>query len=154
MFFDRFIHCTKEEEETYHKTKKLPLRLKYQYDFGIGDCFVAQDKLNLDKSLRLNESAPRPLCRDFVTRECLRGDQCKFFHPDVNKLLTSVSNETEQSVKRPRIHIDSMEMDCGGNDHNMMKYPINEFEQLQHPQNMEPPQQQHIPNNIAYQGVK
>jgi len=168
----RFIHCSKDEEETYHKTKRLALRLKYQYDFGIGDCYVVQhEKGNLEKTARTNhDSISGPVCRDFTTkRECLRGNTCKFFHPDRPLSVKNNPNidlsEQQQSMKRARLHFDnsSVDMDCGvgGNEHNMMKYPpppaMNEFEppqMQQQQQHIDPQMQQHNPNNIPFQNMK
>uniref|UniRef100_H2YAT3 C3H1-type domain-containing protein n=1 Tax=Ciona savignyi TaxID=51511 RepID=H2YAT3_CIOSA len=100
----RFIHCTQEEEETYMKSKKLPQRLKYQYDYGIGDYQIGQEKHRLEKMIGAAEVAGRPVCRDFLNHDCHRGKKCKFLHLDPQK-----GNETESSLKRQRIHVDECE---------------------------------------------
>nr|XP_009858320.1 zinc finger CCCH domain-containing protein 10 isoform X2 [Ciona intestinalis] len=100
----RFIHCTQEEEEAYMKSKMLPLRLKYQYDYGIGDYHIGQEKQRLEKMTGSAEVAGRPVCRDFLNQECHRGKKCRFLHLDPKK-----GNDAEANLKRPRMLVEDCE---------------------------------------------
>ena len=107
-FVFRFIHCSKEEEESYVITKTLPLRLKYQYDFGIGDYFLGHDKSLIDC-----KPDGRPVCRDHLNRDCHRGKKCKFAHIDQEQIALLAAEaekglgfKPESGVKRPRMLVD------------------------------------------------
>ena len=94
-------------------SKTLPLRLKYQYDFGIGDYFLGKDKSHSDSSLVFDVSG-RPVCRDFLNRDCHRGKKCKFAHVDHDKILTTTNDKRlhyESGVKRPRILVEDISKD-------------------------------------------
>nr|CAB3267872.1 zinc finger CCCH domain-containing protein 10 [Phallusia mammillata] len=102
----RFIHCSKEEEELYNTTKKLPLKLKLQFDFGIGDCFLGHDKHHFESEKPLDPNSP--VCWDFINRECFRGRKCKFVHLDPQQ-AAKYEAELSAGIKRPRILMDDKE---------------------------------------------
>lgn len=104
----RFIHGTHAEEEAYQNKKVLPLRLKYQYEFGVNDSSQENNSLK-----NLHDPGGRPVCYDFFSREnCHRGKKCKFFHPGPQALaiLRSSSNGDyplgfHETSKRARVQI-------------------------------------------------
>ena len=109
----RFIHCSKEEEDNYVITKTLPLRLKYQYDFGIGDYFLGHNKSSSENKHLPAETSGRPVCRDYLNGDCRRGKKCKFAHVDQEQIaLLTVEAEKglglkqESGVKRPRMLVE------------------------------------------------
>ncbi|KAH7646801.1 hypothetical protein HUG17_2339 [Dermatophagoides farinae] len=57
----RFLHCTKQEEEIYRNTGKLPPHIQAQYP---------PDERNI-----------APVCKDFLNNTCRRGPRCKYRHP-------------------------------------------------------------------------
>lgn len=57
----KFLHCTKQEEEFFHNTGKLPPHI--------------QDAINASKDMR-------EICKDFMKGDCRRGARCKFRHPN------------------------------------------------------------------------
>jgi len=104
----RFIHGTHEEEEAYHNKKILPLRLKYQYDFGVND---SQE----NGSKNMTDSGGRPICFDFLSRNsCHRGKKCKFYHPEPSSRSIKPSECVgyNDCVKRPRIQVDKDECEA------------------------------------------
>ncbi|XP_076800593.1 uncharacterized protein LOC143445398 [Clavelina lepadiformis] len=112
----RFIHCTSEEEENYVATNRLPLRLKYQHDFGIGDYYLGHDKVRIENNLRSLEANGRPVCRDFLNRDCHRGKKCKFLHVDHQQMALLAAEaelvseaQQESGIKRPRMLLEELE---------------------------------------------
>ncbi|XP_027197425.1 uncharacterized protein LOC113791795 [Dermatophagoides pteronyssinus] len=57
----RFLHCTKQEEEIYRSTGKLPPHIQAQYP---------SDDRNV-----------APVCKDYLNNTCRRGPRCKYRHP-------------------------------------------------------------------------
>ena len=93
-------------------TKTLPRRLKYQYDFGIGDCFMKHDKSSIENKLTTGDG--RPVCRDYLNRDCHRGKKCKFAHVDQVSILAAEAEkglgiQQEGGIKRPRMVIEDVE---------------------------------------------
>lgn len=78
----RFIHCTKQEEEIYRSSGKLPQHLL--------------EKLNMNRSsenLSKNLADSLPICKDYLKGECRRGaSRCKFRH------ISQSEYEVEQKV--------------------------------------------------------
>lgn len=61
----RFIHCSKQEEEMYRSTGKLPS--------------LAQGlPVNIEEPISIKEA---PICKDFTNGYCRRQQKCKFRHP-------------------------------------------------------------------------
>jgi len=97
-------------------TKKMPLKLKLQSDFGISDFgILATDKQLGEKDLRMLE-VQGPVCRDFLKRECYRGKKCKFVHLDVQQAaLLAADGDIMAGIKRPRMlvsEIEKFDEDC------------------------------------------
>ncbi|CAG5130418.1 unnamed protein product [Candidula unifasciata] len=63
----KFLHCTRFEEEYFHRTGLLPSRLNYS---------------NLTPFGALKSDIP--LCRDYLNGECKRGSLCKYRHASDN----------------------------------------------------------------------
>ncbi|ESP01554.1 hypothetical protein LOTGIDRAFT_200237, partial [Lottia gigantea] len=61
----KFLHCTREEEETYHSTRQLPPRLHQIVLTGNGG---EGSKFDI------------PICKDFQKGQCVRGMKCKYRH--------------------------------------------------------------------------
>ncbi|XP_013094685.1 zinc finger CCCH domain-containing protein 10-like isoform X2 [Biomphalaria glabrata] len=59
----KFLHCTRDEEEYFHRTGLLPSRLNHAIVTGGGH-------LKMDV----------PLCRDYLNGDCKRGSKCKYRH--------------------------------------------------------------------------
>ena len=78
----RFLHSTKQEEEIYRSSGKLPQHLL--------------EKLNMNKSLEnLNKNSidSLPICKDYLKGDCRRGaSRCKFRH------ISQSEYEVEQKV--------------------------------------------------------
>lgn len=90
-------------------TKTLPLRLKYQYDFGISDCFLGLEKSSLENNDGATDG--RPICRDYLNKDCHRGKKCKFAHVDQVSVLAAEAEQgleiqQEGRVKRPRMIVE------------------------------------------------
>ncbi|KAG7215278.1 hypothetical protein INR49_020513 [Caranx melampygus] len=66
----RFVHGSKEDEDYYKKTGELPLRLRGKVAARLG-----LSPMDLPHS-----RGEVPICRDFLTGECQRGNKCKFRH--------------------------------------------------------------------------
>ncbi|XP_053294109.1 zinc finger CCCH domain-containing protein 10 [Pleuronectes platessa] len=66
----RFVHGSKEDEDYYKKTGELPLRLRGNVAARLG-----LSPMDLPHS-----RGEVPICRDFLTGECQRGNKCKFRH--------------------------------------------------------------------------
>lgn len=66
----RFVHGSKEDEDHYKKTGELPLRLRGKVAARLG-----LSPMDLPHS-----RGEVPICRDFLTGECQRGNKCKFRH--------------------------------------------------------------------------
>ncbi|NXU60085.1 ZC3HA protein, partial [Turnix velox] len=66
----RFIHGTKEDEDSYKKTGELPPRLRQKVAAGLG----------LSPADLPNSKEEVPICRDFLKGDCQRGAKCKFQH--------------------------------------------------------------------------
>ncbi|KAH9513234.1 hypothetical protein Btru_034437 [Bulinus truncatus] len=58
----KFLHCSRDEEEYFHRTGLLPSRLNYSNSTG--------SHLKVDV----------PLCRDYLNGDCKRGSKCKYRH--------------------------------------------------------------------------
>ncbi|XP_035006665.1 zinc finger CCCH domain-containing protein 10 [Hippoglossus stenolepis] len=66
----RFVHGSKEDEDYYKKSGELPLRLRGKVAARLG-----LSPMDLPHS-----RGEVPICRDFLTGECQRGNKCKFRH--------------------------------------------------------------------------
>ncbi|XP_033927415.1 zinc finger CCCH domain-containing protein 10 [Melopsittacus undulatus] len=66
----RFIHGSKEDEDSYKKTGELPPRLRQKVAAGLG----------LSPADLPNSKEEVPICRDFLKGDCQRGAKCKFQH--------------------------------------------------------------------------
>lgn len=66
----RFVHGSKEDEDYYKKTGALPPRLRGKVAARLG-----LSPMDLPHS-----RGEVPICRDFLTGECQRGNKCKFRH--------------------------------------------------------------------------
>lgn len=85
----KFIHCSKAIEDNYKNTGLLPLRLKYEFEFGVHELCIGS----------LEGTDDKPICRSFLKGECHRGKNCRFLHTD-NKLLTDDDKRLRMSQKR------------------------------------------------------
>lgn len=66
----RFVHGSKEDEDYYKKTGELPPRLRGKVAARLG-----LSPMDLPHS-----RGEVPICRDYLTGECQRGNKCKFRH--------------------------------------------------------------------------
>ncbi|XP_035826642.1 zinc finger CCCH domain-containing protein 10 isoform X2 [Aplysia californica] len=60
----KFLHCSRDEEEYFHRTGLLPSRLNYAKTLPPSNV----------------QKADVPVCRDFLNGECKRGSKCKYRH--------------------------------------------------------------------------
>ncbi|XP_059154076.1 zinc finger CCCH domain-containing protein 10-like isoform X2 [Physella acuta] len=60
----KFLHCSRDEEEYFHRTGLLPSRLNYSNTVGA----------------HLALKAEVPVCRDYFNGDCKRGSKCKYRH--------------------------------------------------------------------------
>ena len=56
----KFLHCSRDEEEYFHRSGLLPTRLNH--------------------SRSSSQKSDLPLCRDFIKGECNRGSKCRYRH--------------------------------------------------------------------------
>lgn len=68
----RFVHCTRQEEEFYHRSGELPELIQQM----------------LSSKTKVVSSGKIPICKDYLKGDCRRGGRCKFRHlspgePDV-----------------------------------------------------------------------
>ncbi|CAG5130017.1 unnamed protein product [Candidula unifasciata] len=61
----KFLHCSRDEEENFHRTGLLPSRLNYS-----NTSIVPHNVMK----------ATVPLCRDYLNGDCKRGLKCKYRH--------------------------------------------------------------------------
>ncbi|KAK6165761.1 zinc finger CCCH domain-containing protein 10 [Patella vulgata] len=62
----KFLHCTREEEESYYSTRVLPPRLQQAVAMGYGGGETTKFDI--------------PICKDFQKGQCVRGLKCKYRH--------------------------------------------------------------------------
>lgn len=60
----KFLHCSRDEEEHFHRTGLLPVRLNYSNS----------------NAVHLALKADIPVCRDYLNGDCKRGSKCKYRH--------------------------------------------------------------------------
>ncbi|XP_077972108.1 uncharacterized protein LOC120338975 [Styela clava] len=77
----KFIHCAVDIESTFREKGFLPLRLKYEYELGVQELFV---KSATPSGSCNTQEKIKPVCRDFMQRQCRRGKKCRFAHVDQN----------------------------------------------------------------------
>lgn len=89
----KFLHCTREEEESYKATGHLPSEVQRAASLGIG-------ANSNDVAIQRGEV---PVCKDFLKGDCRRGQKCKFRHVsnDFNDRGRS-SNNSYQDRDRER----------------------------------------------------
>lgn len=92
----RFIHCSEEIEQLYQEQGILPIRLKYEFELGVQELFAAPSVDTTNTS----QDKSRPVCRDFIQRQCRRGKKCRFVHLDSQ--LDKEDTNTQLSHMRPR----------------------------------------------------
>ncbi|GFS12837.1 zinc finger CCCH domain-containing protein 10 [Elysia marginata] len=76
----KFLHCSRDEQEYFHRTGLLPSRLN---NSGRGVLAITQGQV-----LR----AEVPVCRDYLNGECKRGSKCKYRHEAENSPVHYSSN--------------------------------------------------------------
>ena len=64
----KFLHCSRDEQEYFHRTGLLPSRLN---NSGRGMLAVTQGQVM---------RAEVPTCRDYLNGDCKRGSKCKYRH--------------------------------------------------------------------------
>lgn len=60
----KFLHCSRDEEEYFHRTGLLPSRLNQAQAYPSAALMKAE----------------LPLCRDYLNGDCKRGSKCKYRH--------------------------------------------------------------------------
>lgn len=80
----RFIHCSREEEESFRRTGELPVHLAQAAALGL---------ISSEPGLVKGEA---PVCKDFLKGDCKRGAKCKYRH------MTAAAYEQELISDRQR----------------------------------------------------
>lgn len=75
----KFLHCTRQEEEAYRSTGRLPVHVTTSYG----------STSSVGQAPSSSPSADPPVCKDFLKGECRRAGRCKFRH------VGSVDDEPE-----------------------------------------------------------
>lgn len=97
----KFLHCSRDEEEYFHRTGLLPSRLNYS-----------------NTSCHGVMKAAVPVCRDYLNGDCKRGSKCKYRH-DSDKGSGDHERRVDRSydyipeIKRRRYDDDYEIIRCG-----------------------------------------
>lgn len=89
----KFLHCSRDEEEYFHRTGLLPSRLNYSNASIVSHSVM---------------KATTPLCRDYLNGDCKRGLKCKYRH-EFEKSCVEYDRRCERSyeyiseIKRRRL---------------------------------------------------
>ncbi|XP_035232802.1 zinc finger CCCH domain-containing protein 10-like [Stegodyphus dumicola] len=81
----KFMHCTKQEEEIFRSTGRLPAA-------------VLESKAN---KIRM-QNAKIPICKDYLKGECRRAGRCKFRHLSAFELQIESNNQNNNHLRRDR----------------------------------------------------
>lgn len=109
----RFIHCSEEIGQLYQDQGILPIRLKYEFELGVQELFAAPS----GDSFNSSQDKARPVCRDFIQRQCRRGKKCRFVHLDTQ--IEKEDANTQVSHIRPMQDVRSRKENDAHSEHAM-----------------------------------
>lgn len=100
----RFIHCSREEEESFRRTGELPVHLAQAAALGF---------ISSEPGLVKGEA---PVCKDFLKGDCKRGAKCKYRHLSAADYELELISDRQRALPSSSVILpgESVNMDDGG----------------------------------------